>query len=109
MICHTVFALIANDEVKHVIVGEFYDCNEIARLQYGQNAFAVEVTQIPTQAGDLFENGIFYRMVDGVKQIINPIPTAEQQCADLEEKVSELNELLTISQLALVDMMKGDI
>lgn len=101
MICHTAFALIAQGEVKNVIVGDFYNCNEIAKADYGNEAFAVEVTQIPVQPGDIYENGLFKRGIEGVKTIIEPIPTDR-------EEIDNLTEMLNNVELAIIDLYESE-
>lgn len=105
MVCHTVFALIANNEVQNVVVGEFTSCNDVARATYGQDAFAVEVTQIPVEIGDLFDGGGFYKMVSGERVNINPIPTNEQEIAELKAQITEQRAELDVVSLALLDII----
>lgn len=107
MVCHEVFALISENEVKNVIVGDFYNCNEIARMDYGNEAFAVEVTQIPVQAGDIYENGLFKRGIEGKKVIIDPIPTDRQEIDALIEENKSLTESLNNVELAIVDLYES--
>lgn len=104
MICHTVFALIQGGVVRHVIVGEFEECNQIARMDYGDKAFAVEVTRIPVTTGDIYRGGTFYRSEKGVETRIDPIPTEADQIADLRSMLTALRTELDATSLAVLDM-----
>ena len=104
MVCHTVFALIQGDMVRHVIVGEYEECNQIARIDYGDQAFAVEVTRIPVTTGDIYRSGTFYRSEKGVETRIDPIPTEADQIADLRSMLSALRAELDAASLAVLDM-----
>lgn len=100
MVAHMIFALINEGEVKNVVVGEYYDCNEAAKATYGSNAFAIEVTQIPTQIGDTYD-GSFHRMVDGEMVDIRPVPTEAAQIASLTASVENI-------ELALVELYESE-
>lgn len=108
MVCHTVFALIQGDMVRHVIVGEYEECNQIARMDYGDKAFAVEVTRIPVTTGDIYRGGTFYRSENGTEIRINPIPTEADQIIDLQAQITSLKEAiqqeLNAVSLAVLDM-----
>lgn len=94
MAVHTVFALVYEGEVKNVVVGEYYYCDIAAKETYGNKAFAVDVTQIPVFIGDIYENGEFYRMVDGEKQKVEPIPTDTERLDAVETKAESTSALL---------------
>lgn len=106
MVVHMNFALIQDAEVKNIIVGDYYNCNELAISTYGNDAFAVEVTQIPVSVGDKFENGFFKRYNIDLHdyEIINPIPTDRQEIDALTEENKALRELITDLQLGLVEL-----
>ena len=83
------YAYILDGEVKNIgcfAVGGYTEANRIASTIYGDGAFAVEVTYIPTQAGDTYTNGAFYR--DGVQ--IQPLPDEETQLAEHETAIDDL-------------------
>lgn len=107
MVCHEVFALISDNEVKNVIVGDFYNCNEIARIEYGEDAVAVEVTQYPVQSGDSYENGNFYRIVDGKKVSIDPVPTDSQKLDMLMSDNAELSKYVELIATELLNTTGG--
>lgn len=108
MVCHEVFALISENEVKNVIVGDFYNCNKIARMDYGNEAFAIEVTQIPVQPGDIYENGLFKRGVEGKKVIIDPIPTDSQKIDMLTAENASLRAYLNDISMAVTELAEGE-
>ena len=99
MVAHMVFALIHEGIVKNTVVGEYYDCDQVAKATYGDNAFAVEITQIPTQIGDTY-NGTFHREVNGETIEIRPVPTEAAQIATLTESLNNI-------ELALVELYEG--
>lgn len=109
MAVHTIFALIDGQDVKNIIVGEYYDCNIIAKDTYGKSAFAVEVTQTPVQIGDIYSEGSFYRKdgETGEFNYVSAVPTMQQQYNYLEQQYNSLLELVITNELAMVDIMKG--
>lgn len=102
---HTVYALIANREVQNIVVGDFENCNKVARETYGENAIAVEVTQIPVYIGDSYD-GAFWRREGAEMVRIKPIPTVEQQLEQLVMANERMqNELDTVSLVLLADVV----
>lgn len=93
------FALIHDGKVKNIVVGEYYDCDQAAKATYGEQAFAIEVTQIPVRIGDDYD-GRFSRTEDGEKVYIDPLPTDSEQ-------IAALNEALENIELALVELYEG--
>lgn len=104
MICHTVFALIQGDTVRHVVVGEYEECNKVARMDYGEQAFAVEVTRTPVSTGDIYRAGTFYRSEGGKEVRVDPVPTEADQIAELKTLVVSLRSELDAVSLAVLDM-----
>ena len=94
MWCNQIFSLINEDKIKNTIVCDSYEvANQIAKITYGDNAFAVDTTLYPVNIGDDYINGLFYR--DG--ELIERNPTEE-------ERITELNNQLTAAQLALCEL-----
>ena len=94
MWCNQIFSLINEDKIKNTIVCDNYEvANQIAKITYGDNAFAVDTTLYPVNIGDNYINGLFYR--DG--ELIERNPTEE-------ERITELNNQLTEAQLALCEL-----
>lgn len=108
MVCWTVYAIIQNSEVQNVIVGEYYDCNQIAINNYGKDAFAVEVTQIPTQIGDKYENGEFSRYNPDSKsyELITRIPTNDEEIAKLKTENEELQTAHQDNEVAIATVFE---
>ena len=102
MTAHMVFAIIYLGEVKNTIVGDYYNCNEIAKAEYGDNAFAVEITQIPAAIGDKYINGTFQRLNEsGQYTAIDPVPTEAQQIETLTQENASLREYVNDISLTL--------
>jgi len=100
MVAHEVYAIISGRDVMNVVVGDYYNCNEVAKTGYGASAFAVEVTQYPVQIGDTYLNGVFSRLVDGEYVRIDPVPTEA-------DEIARLNSAMNDVELALVELYEG--
>lgn len=93
MVAHKIFALISEQEVKNTIIcDQYHVADGLAKNIYNNEAFAVEITQIPTAIGHSYIDGLF-RDLDG--NVVNPLPTAEQKILSLKAE----NEALKASQL----------
>lgn len=96
------YAFIQEGKVKHIAcfaLGEYTLANDMSHDIFGEDAFAINVTQIPVQEGDDYseENHLFYR--DG--KVVMPLPTDEEEIAinkidiaDLNNAVMELAEII---------------
>jgi len=100
MVAHEVYALISGRDVMNIVVGDYYNCNEAAKTEYGASAFAIEITQYPVQIGDEYLNGVFSRLVDGEYVRIDPYPTEA-------EEIIRLSDALNDVELALVELYEG--
>jgi hypothetical protein len=100
MVAHEVYALISGRDVMNIVVGDYYNCNEAAKTEYGASSFAVEITQYPVQIGDEYLNGVFSRLVDGEYIRIDPYPTES-------EEIIRLSDALNDVELALVELYEG--
>lgn len=108
MVAQQVFALIYDETVQNVCVGDNYeDINRVARCVYGDEAFAVDCMQYPCTIGDKYIDNTFYTYVyddEGNKtEELTPIeyiPTQEQQVATL---TNENNNMI----LLMADMIGG--
>lgn len=108
MIAHEVFAMIADNTVQNVCVGDSYEeANRVARAVYGDDAVAVDCLQYPCAKGDRYINGVFYKP-DGVTPI-EYIPTQEQQIQQLWAENMMLKQESQEMTLALADMIGGAI
>lgn len=94
MWCNQIFSFISPNEagikvVQNIAVCDNYEtANQLARAIYGDEAVAVDTTQIPVAIGDTYDNENFYR--DGT--VISPNPTEEQEIAALKAENAELLE-----------------
>ena len=102
MVAHEVYALIEGRDVMNTVVGDYYNCNEAARAEYGASAFAIEITQYPVQPGDHYLNGRFWREVDGEEIDIEPVPTEA-------EEITRLTLAMNDVELALVELYEGEL
>lgn len=102
---HDIFALVFNGVVANVVVGNYTDCDEVAKASYGNNAFAVDVTYIPVQSGDTYHDGIFERTVDGVTHTIDPILSESQKIELLLNKATELRDELDAVSMSVLDLV----
>lgn len=104
MIAQRIWALIAESIVQNTIVCETYPAaDELAKLTLGTNAFAVEITQIPTGIGDSHENGIFK---DKQGNVINLLPTAEEEVVVIKAKNTALETELLNTKLATAELVE---
>lgn len=102
---HEVFALVFNGVVANVVVGTYTDCDAVAKASYGNNAFAVDVTYIPTQTGDTYHDGIFERTVDGETITVEPVLSESQQIALLLNKAVEIRNELDAVSMSVLDLV----
>ena len=98
MVAHEVFAMIFDETVQNVVVGQYEETNRVARCAYGDDAFAVDCMQYPCEIGDRYINGVFYKS-DGVTQI-DRLPTDRDEI----QRLTEDNAQLTV---AMADMIGG--
>lgn len=83
MIAQRVFAQILDGTVINAIVcNDGYEiASQIARLVHGEDAIAIDITDVPVHQGDTYEDGIFYRDGEEVKKV----ESQEKQLLDLED------------------------
>lgn len=103
MIVHQIYAIVLQEEIKNIIVCDNYElANQIGRLNYGVEAFAVDCQQYPCGIGDTYRNGIFYRKE--TDEEIERIPTDSEKISGLETEKERLETHLTETQIALCDL-----
>lgn len=102
MIAYQIFAQIFNNKVMHVGPAENYtDADRVAKIVFGDEAFAIECTQYTCQVGDEFIDGFFYHVDEnGDRKQLEYIPTERQQIENLKAE----NEQLI---LVLADLIGG--
>ncbi len=91
MWCNQIFSLISPIEdintIQNIIVCDNYEvANSIARMSYGDEAFAVDTTLTPVQIGNTYTDGLFY---DG-ENIVLSNPSKEQRIELMEIQQVEL-------------------
>ena len=105
MVVHTIFALIFDQIIRNVCVGDYITCNQIAHDLYGQDAFAIEVTQYPVQEGDKYIDREFRRYSSETEyDVIRAMPTEAQEIQDLDSAVSINSSDITDIQSALAEI-----
>lgn len=103
MLVHEVFAQILEGEVKNIIVCENYPtADHLTKMIFGDTAFAVNVLQYPVAIGYKYHNGFFLTINEetGEEIVVDPLPTQEQEVAQLKADNEELI-------LALAEMIGG--
>lgn len=100
MVAHEVFAMIFDETVQNVVVGQYEETNRVTRCVYGDDAFAVDCTQYPCEIGDKYINRVFYK-ADGITPI-DRLPTDKEEIQQLKADNAQLT-------VALADMIGGAI
>lgn len=78
---NNIYAIIFENVVKNVIICDDYTlANALARASFGDNAFAVESSRYAVGIGDLYENGIFYRILRMVQKFRLDIFLRKENC-----------------------------
>lgn len=104
MIVHRVWALVSEELVKNTIVCDSYPvADNLAKMAFGDEAMAVEITQIRTQIGHKYVDGLF---LDEDNEIIPVTPTVDQEIQRLllennSFKDSQLEQDTLIMELIL--------
>ena len=62
MVAHEVYALVHDETIRDVCVAYSYeDANRVARIVYGDTAFAVDCMQYVCERNDKYINGVFFK------------------------------------------------
>ena len=105
MTVHTIFALIKDSVIKNVCVGDYPNCNTIAHELYGDDAFAIGVTQYPVQEGDKYIDGEFRRYTnDEEYTVIEYIPTDTQEITSLKNTTKTVTTDITQNTNDITDI-----
>lgn len=98
-VAHKIWALIHEDEVKNTIICDNYQTADgLAKNIINHSAFAIEITQIPTSIGHSYVDGVFK---DLKGNIVDPLPTTEQEVVTLRTENETLNQALTESTMLI--------
>lgn len=104
MAAHNIYAQIYDGTVQNVMVCDNYElANQLSRMSYGDDAFAVDCMQYSCTIGDKYHDGMFFREIDNAEIPIEYIPTEKEQIATLTAKNMALDGQVTNLQLALVE------
>lgn len=89
MWCNQIFSLINENEVQNIIVCDNFEvASQIARMQYGDDAIAVDTTQYALNAGCKYIDGVFYE--DDGETLIHRNPTTEEAAELALQKTNNL-------------------
>lgn len=101
MWCNQIFSLLSKQDstykIENMIVADNYEiASQLARIQYGESAIAVDTTRYPLKIGDIYEEGSFYSAETGNEIKANPTEqeTIEELKKENEESVEHEAELL---------------
>lgn len=93
------YAMILDENIENTALFEDYEAaNNITKIVYGEEAFAVEIEQWPVASGYKYKNGTFYEP-DG-NTVVEPLPNPAKQVAELETVVDNMT-------LVMADMIGG--
>lgn len=93
------YAMVFGDNVENIAIFENYeDANRISKIVYGDDAFAVDITEWPVGPGYKYINGVFYEP-DG-ETSVSPIPSPQAQINDIRYTMDDMT-------LMMADMIGG--
>ena len=99
MVAHEVYALVHDETIRDVCVAYSYeDANRVARIVYGDTAFAVDCMQYVCERNDKYINGVFFK-ADGVT-VIDRLPTDKEGIQQLRADNAQLT-------VAMADIIGG--
>ena len=102
MWCNQIFSLIHENTIKNIIVCDNYEmANQIARDQFGEDAFANDTTLYPVSIGDLYNNGNYYHLVNEDPE--NPQYMIIERNLTEAEEINELKNQNIDLLMTLVD------
>ena len=93
------YAMIFGDNVENIALFENYeDANRISKIVYGDDAFAVDITEWPVGPGYKYINDAFYES-DG-ETLVSPIPSPQTQINNIGYTIDSMT-------LMMADMIGG--
>jgi len=105
MLVHQIFARIFEGEIKNIVIGENYPMEDhLTKMIYGDDAFAVDITQYPVGIGYKYHDGFFWKIEENTSEevMVDPYPTQEQE---IELLKAENEELIIV----LADLIGGGV
>jgi hypothetical protein len=104
MWCNQIFSLIKDEVVQNIIVCDNYEvANQIARVQYGEDAIAVDTTQYPLSIGCKYIDNIFYEE-DG-ETVVERNLTADEEAAIAKAKAEALESQVAALNIAFAEVL----
>lgn len=98
MWCNQIFSLISDNTIQNIVVCDNYElANEIARIHYGVNAYAVDTTHYPLSIGYKHIDGLFYQE-DGITEVLRN-PTADEEARVAIDTANRLEVRQTETEL----------
>lgn len=96
---HKIFAVLVNNKIVELGVWDddsasYSLANEFAKIHFGSNAMAIDVTDYPVAVEDSYVDGEFYRNMNGESKKIDRIPTYVERLDLLEQKVKDIEKML---------------
>ena len=87
-VTHRIWALISEEIVQNIIVCDTYPMADmLAKQTIGVEAFAIEITQIPTAIGHSYLDGVFK---DKQGNVIEHLPSLDETLIKLEEQTKKV-------------------
>ena len=110
------FAYILDGKVQNVgayYPNEYGKASYVAKAIHGDDAIAVDVTYIPVDIEDEYEDGMFYRNVthdDGTttREQVEPYQTEAGRVSELEAKGAMTTESINSIELALIELYESE-
>jgi hypothetical protein len=104
MWCNQIFSLIKGNIVRNIIVCDNYEvANQIARVQYGEDAIAVDTTQYPLSVGYKYIDNIFYEE-DG-ETVVERNLTADEEASIAKAKAEAMEAQVAALNIALAEVL----
>jgi hypothetical protein len=104
MWCNQIFSLIKDEVVQNIIVCDNYEvANQIARIQYGEDAVAIDTTHYPLSIGCKYINSIF--LDEDGKTIIERSLTADEEATIAKAKAEALEGQVVALNIALAEVL----
>lgn len=111
MLAWCAFAYIVDDKVQGVgayYPNEYDKANYVAKAIHGDDAYAVDVTYIPVEIDDEYDDGTFYRMVDGERVVVEPFLTESNRIDVLESNNTMTTDSINSIELALIELYESE-
>ena len=96
------YAMILGEDIMNIALFEDYvTANEVTKIVYGENAFAVDIKEWPVGPGYKYKNGVFYEP-DG-ETLVDPLPSADSKIETMKVKMNVLQSVATMAAFSFTD------